>query len=381
MPKTKRIYTKYPGIYYSMGISVYGKPERIYYMRYRRDGKLIEEKAGRQFRNDMTPARAAKMRAARIDGKDPSNETKRKRNREEINKWTLDKLWDSYKISRPDLKGLAQDENRYQKHIKPLFGNMAPSELTPQVVEKLKISLFKNNKAPATIKRILELIRRIVNYGAKQNLNKPLHFTIETPRVNNLKTEDLTPEELIRLLRAIEADSNICAKSIMKLALYTGMRKGEILKLRWDDIDFERNFISLNDPKGGPSQKIPLNDVTRELLMEYPKTESPLVFPGLNGAQRTNVSRQVNKIKKRAGLPKDFRPLHGLRHVYASMLASSGKVDMYTLQKLLTHKSPAMTQRYAHLRDEALKNASNVANDIIQQALKNTDNVINFKKK
>jgi hypothetical protein len=62
--------------------------------------------------------------------------------------------------------------------------------------------------------------------------------------------------------------------------------------------------------------------------------------------------------------------LHGLRHVYASMLASSGvQVDLYTLQKLLTHKSAGMTQRYAHLRDEALRRASDLAGDIITQAV------------
>jgi integrase len=89
------------------------------------------------------------------------------------------------------------------------------------------------------------------------------------------------------------------------------------------------------------------------------------VFPGKNGGERKDIKRQVNRIKKAAGLPKDFRPLHGLRHVYASMLASSGQVDMYTLQKLLTHKSPQMTQRYAHLRDETLKAAAEVASDAI----------------
>ncbi|MBW2142596.1 MAG: tyrosine-type recombinase/integrase, partial [Deltaproteobacteria bacterium] len=79
----------------------------------------------------------------------------------------------------------------------------------------------------------------------------------------------------------------------------------------------------------------------------------------------TSVASQVNRIKKRAKLPKDFRPLHGLRHVYASTLASSGQVDLYTLQKLLTHKSPIMTQRYAHLRDETLKRASNLAGEML----------------
>ena len=96
---------------------------------------------------------------------------------------------------------------------------------------------------------------------------------------------------------------------------------------------------------------------------------SEYVFPGARGMKRATISVAVNKIKKKAGLPKDFRPLHGLRHTYASMLASSGKVDMYTLQKLLTHKSPQMTQRYAHLRDEALKRASNLAGELIHEAL------------
>ena len=109
-----------------------------------------------------------------------------------------------------------------------------------------------------------------------------------------------------------------------------------------------------------------------------PRT-SVYVFPGKNGEQRTDINKAVNEIKTAAGLPKDFRPLHGLRHVYASMLASSGKVDMYTLQKLMTHKSPQMTQRYAHLRDDALRNASDLAGDIITEAINGKSKVINLK--
>jgi len=88
---------------------------------------------------------------------------------------------------------------------------------------------------------------------------------------------------------------------------------------------------------------------------------------------RKDVKGVTRRIRDRAKLPKDFRPLHGLRHSYASMLASSGKVDMYWLQKLLTHKSPQMTQRYAHLRDEVLKNASDIAGDIVSAADKEKD--------
>ena len=75
----------------------------------------------------------------------------------------------------------------------------------------------------------------------------------------------------------------------------------------------------------------------------------------------------MKRIKEKADLPHDFRMFHGLRHVYASQLASSGKVDLYTLQTLMTHKSPLMTQRYAHLRSDTLMQASNVISDIIKQ--------------
>ncbi len=123
-----------------------------------------------------------------------------------------------------------------------------------------------------------------------------------------------------------------------------------------------------------------MNDSARQVLENHPRTESPYVFPGRNGKQRVDCKKPINRIKQRAGLPKDFRPLHGLRHTYASMLASSGQVDMYTLQKLLTHKSPLMTQRYAHLRDETLKRASNLVGELIDQTVNSSRDkkIVNF---
>ncbi|MGA1825947.1 MAG: tyrosine-type recombinase/integrase [bacterium] len=385
MPSFKREKTKYPGVSYIVGTSVNGKPERIYYIRYRRDGELKEEKAGRQFQNDMTPARAAKKRAARIDGKELSNKDQReaiiRQKQKEADTWSINRLWEAYKEAKPGVKGLVIDKYRYQKHIAPIFGSKEPKELHPFIVNKLRNTLLKTLE-PGTVKKVLELLRRIINWGVRNNLCEGINFTIEMPIVNNLKTEDLTPCQLSRLLEAIDDDTNIQAGNLMKMALYTGMRRGELFKLKWDNIDFERGFISIQDPKGGPDQKIPLNDAARELLHNHPRIESDYVFPGKGGKKRVCIKKQVNRIKKRAGLPKDFRPLHGLRHVYASMLASSGKVDMYTLQKLLTHKSPLMTQRYSHLRDESLKRASTVASDLIKQASQdNKENVIYIEKK
>ena len=80
------------------------------------------------------------------------------------------------------------------------------------------------------------------------------------------------------------------------------------------------------------------------------------------------ISETSRKIRDAAELPQDFRPNHGLRHTFASHLASSGEVDLYTLQRLMTHKSPMMTQRYAHLRDEALKRGANIMSRIVAAA-------------
>ena len=164
-----------------------------------------------------------------------------------------------------------------------------------------------------------------------------------------------------------QTDTNIDARGIMLLALYTGMRRGELFKLRWDHIDFDRGFIRIVGPKGGVDQTIPLNQAARKVLESHPRT-SVYVFPGEDGEQRVTIQKALRRIRKAAGLPPTFRPLHGLRHAFASRLASSGKVDMCTLQKLLTHKSPVMTQRYAHLRDEALRRASELAGTLVEEA-------------
>jgi integrase len=375
MPKQQRFKTSYKGVYYILGTSIAkGKPERIYYITYRRDGRLIEEKAGRAIEDDMTPARAAQLRAQRIAGAQESNQARREAQRAkkdaEANRWTFARLWEEYKAQRPNLKGIVTDENRFQNYIRPSFGDKQPGDLTPFDVDRVRVSLLRK-RSPATVRNVLELLRRIVNFGTRKRLSPPLPFSIEMPKVNNLKTEDLTPEQLTALLDAIE--ENPCeAGDMMKLALFSGMRRGEMFKLKWQDIDFERGFIHIRDPRGGPDQTIPLNDMARGLLDGRVKT-SDFVFPGRGGEQRTDIKKQANRVKEQAELPKDFRALHGLRHTYATMLASSGQVDMYTLQKLLTHKSPLMTQRYAHLRDETLRRASDLAGRLVDEVVRKAE--------
>ena len=190
-----------------------------------------------------------------------------------------------------------------------------------------------------------------------------LHF--EMPKVDNECTESLTDEQLAAYLKAIDDEPDQNAAGFLRLALVTGMRKGALLALRWTDCDFERGIITLRgaSAKKGKTEFIPMTTAARAILGAVEHTASPYVFPGKDGGQRQDFRRMARRVRDNAGLPKDFRPLHGLRHAYASMLISSGKVDLYSLQKLLTHSNPAMTQRYSHLRDEALRKAASAIDD------------------
>ncbi|MGA2466162.1 MAG: site-specific integrase [Thermodesulfobacteriota bacterium] len=375
MPVMKRFKTDYVGVYYIMGASIgRGRPEKIFYITYRHDGKLIEEKAGRQFQDAMTPARASRIRAERIEGKSLSNKARREKKAKEklIQEWTIKRLWTEYIETKPKTKSFIIDDQRFRNHMEPVLGNKKLEDLAPLDLDRLRIKLLKE-KAPQTVKSILALLKRISNFAKNKRLCKGIDFKIIMPKVSNQKTEFLTDDQVKGLLDAIEKDINPYAGSIMLTALYTGMRKGEILRLEWRDIDFEHGFIHIREPKSGQDQKIPLNDAAREVFKKLPRTHK-LLFPGIHGL-RTGLYHAIGEIKKKAGLPADFRPLHGLRHHYASMLASSGKVDMYVLQKLLTHKTPTMTQRYAHLRDETLKEASQLAGELISQALEQASEV------
>lgn len=347
--------------------------EKVFYVVFKRGVNVIEAKAGRQHKDDMTPARAARYRAKLIEGKEQTPQEKRAAAKAakaaEQTRWTINKLWDFYCESNAENKSLKNEKLKYELCLRSGLGKREPGELVPLDVDRLRMKLQKQGKRTMAA-RVLELLRRTVNYGVKRALISPIAFKIEIPRLNNQTTEDLSPEQIKKLVEILDADEDQTAANVMRLALFTGMRRGEIFKLKWDDIDFRRGFITLKDPKPGPDQKIPLNDSARAIFESIKRDEeSEYVFPGRFPEQHlTDCRNSFVRIAKAASFPKGFRPLHGLRHVYASMLASSGQVDMYTLQKLMTHKSPLMTQRYAHLRDDTLKQASQLAGDIISQA-------------
>lgn len=120
MPILKRHKTDYKGVYFIWGESITpGKQQKIFYVRYRKDGKAIDEKAGRQIEDDMTPARASIIRAERISGKRQTNEERR----QEIEKerrtiiWTISKIWDEYAKVNAEIKGLRNDHSVFKNTL------------------------------------------------------------------------------------------------------------------------------------------------------------------------------------------------------------------------------------------------------------------------
>jgi len=349
--------TKYPGVFI-----VERNGKKSLYILYRREGtrKLIEEKLG-STSGGWTPARANSERARRIEGKSASNVEKRRQQtvalEAEANRWTFNRLLERYCQAKADLKGLEFDKLRYSNHLEKKFGDKEPRGLVSLDIERLRHRLRKDGMKPASVRHIVELLRRLANFGMKQGLCEGLKFQIQLPRVNNMKTETLTPEELKRLHEVLMEESNRGnpAAFMVRLTLATGMRRGELFRLQWRDI--EDDHILLRETKGGIDARIPLNAAARRILDEVPRVLSEFIFPGRGGGQRNNAQKSLTRIKHLAGLPEDFRILHGSRHVYASTGVSNG-IDLYTMQHLLTHKSPAMTQRYAHLANDHLRRAS-----------------------
>ena len=279
---------------------------------------------------------------------------------------TLSEVWKKYEpwAREHKPKSFVTDKGYYRKHLKNRFGSKRLDTISPFDVERLMLAMKKGKSkrgrpyTPTTIRHVVVLLSRLYSiaetWGMYEGSN-PCR-KVKKPTLNNQVTEFLTDEELTRLLQTLATWPNKMSASFVLFLLYTGLRRGELFKLQWRDIDLHRQTITLRDPKGKKDTALPLSNKAVDILLNIPREyDSPFVFYGKNGQQRTDFSGPWKRIRKAADLPPTFR-LHGLRHHFASALVSAG-VDLFTVSKLLTHKDVKTTQRYAHLGDQALREA------------------------
>ena len=300
---------------------------------------------------------------------------------------SLQDFWDKKYLSwmKGNKKSWYVDQCNFNKHIGPMLGKKTLDQITQFDIESFVLSLKKKkNKSgiplsAATIKHQLILLNRILNIALQwgeftgQNPCK----RVEKPKLNNTIVAFLSNDEITSLTNILNEWPDLIPAAVIRFALFTGVRRSEIFKLEWRDIDLEQETMTLRDPKGKKDQILPLSPQAKEVLENVPREfETPFIFYSTNGAKRVTIRHTWTKIKEAAGLPKSFR-FHDLRHNYASHLVSNG-VSLYAVQALLTHKDAKTTQKYAHLNDDALRQAANLSGKLLDSS-KNQCNVINIK--
>ncbi len=271
---------------------------------------------------------------------------------EKYDKIKFEKMTNLYleNYSKPNKKSSRRDVTSIN-NLKPFFAGKYLHEITPLDMEKYKRGR-QGEVSNATVNREVACLKHIFTKAIEWGMvQKNPGKKVKLLRERNTRLRYLDEKEIRKLHDA-------CAehlKPIVIVALNTGMRKEEILSLRWKDLDYRIRTISILDTKNGQSREIPMNDIVYRTLMATKKMpDSPWVFCKNNGERYGNIRKAFEGARKRAGIV-DFR-FHALRHTFASHLVMAG-VDLRTVQELLGHKSFEMTLRYAHLSPEHKKAA------------------------
>jgi len=246
-------------------------------------------------------------------------------------------------------------------HILPKFTKRKLGEITSR-----DIKLFLESLAyiPPTANRCFALLSMMFRKAEDWEYLPPKSnpCTGVEKYKGNKKQRFLSRLELLKLEESLAQQERKQSMSYytvnaIRLSLYLGCRKSNILKLKWENVHLKEHYVFLPDTKVGEGA-CPLNQKAIDLLFSLKRQEgNPYVFPGqIPENPLTSVQTAWKTILKRANI-KDFR-FHDLRHSFASLSLSQG-VDLYTVSKLLGHKNISTTTRYAHLELEKLKEATN----------------------
>jgi integrase len=376
MPKQTRRKTRHTGVF----IVDLSSGDQTFYIRYKREGKLIEERAGRK-KQGMTSAKANKIRAERISGKTESNVEKRKRNQTQVRRLNLDDLWEEYlKIKRDHVKAVSTDLSRYKNHISEIFGKKFPDEIYPLDIDWFTSEMSKT-RSPKTVSNILELLRRIINFGISKQLCPPISLKIRLPSVDNQRIEVLTDEQFSNLNEVWEEYPDQHIVNMHKLIAWTGMRPSESCRLKWEDIDLELGVLSKINTKSGKTVQLRLSKTVKQIL-ESQKTllqkeapgmaDSEFVFPRKDGKKREPNSwlKNVREICNSAEIPGTFRPNYCLRDTIATTMLSNGaSVDEVGYQLGHEPGSPMM-KRYARYMTEAQQRIVDHSEALLKKKLK-----------
>lgn len=258
---------------------------------------------------------------------------------------TLGSLIERYiEEETPKKRSAESEELRLRKLLLAPVCALALHELSPAALAHYRDGRLKAVKA-GTVVRELSLIHTVLNL-AQREWNIPLTDNpvskVTRPRLKNARDRRLNMGELRRLKEALADTRNPLIAPIVFLAIETGLRRGELLKLEWKHIDLKARTAHIPDTKTGYARTIPLTDTAIAILIGLGKDDL-FVFPLTAMALRL----AWNRLRVRAGVP-DLR-LHDLRHEAISRFAEMGLTTV-ELAVISGHRDPRMLFRYTHLR-------------------------------
>jgi len=252
----------------------------------------------------------------------------------------------------------------FVKQLLEAFGNLPLRRFNSMLIEQYQTERLQKGNKPATVNRLLATLKHMFTKATHWDMVEEETLKrirkVKLLEENNRRLRYLSKEECQSLINACSPHM----RPIVICALNTGMRKSEILNLKWDNIDLKHGFILLDRTKNGERREIPINDTLRSVLQGLiRRLDVPYVFyDPATGKPYQDIKRSFNSALRRAGI-RDFH-FHDLRHTFASHLVMAG-VDLTTVKELLGHKTLTMTLRYAHLAPSHKVKAVNILDNVL----------------
>jgi integrase len=254
----------------------------------------------------------------------------------------------------------------WDKDIKKVFGNKKISQIS---VDSIKRFHKKYAQKPYYANRCIVLIRTIFNLFIKEgtykgsNPTSGVQLNKEEPRVRYMEHN-----ELERFFSALNESSDSVSKNAIIMMLFTGARRGNVFRMKWDEIDMEAKIWRIPKTKTSKNETIPLADSAVELLEDIQNNnpDEVYVFPSATSKSGhiVDVKSVWNTIKKKANI-KNLR-LHDLRHTLATYMVAGG-MNPFMVQRVLTHKTIKSTQVYVNLGVEHLRGKLNETINTMQK--------------
>lgn len=373
------------GVYFRQsrrGPAVYGKQRGFWYISYtvtdsRGVTQHLRERTTFESREGARTARDSRLGSAALGTFELPNERRKA--------ITLHVLADEY-LEHLRIKNRSwRLYVTYLACIKKHFGDISADRVTFAECQNFKSETFKRFQqrawsvgsssmfSPATANRYLAALKGMFRWAEDmEKIDVSPARRVRLERETTRPHHYLTDGEKMLLVEAADRSRHEYLKPTILLALYTGMRKSEILGLSWDRVDFENRFVTLTRTKNGQMRHVPLNPAAASVLRDLQSKggDGTYIFPGRFG-RLMDVRKAWNEVRDEVAksVPKFKRcRFHDLRHTYASDLVVAGK-PLEAVGRILGHtesSAPTTTRRYVHLRHEHLLDAADAVKAIAQ---------------